>query len=59
MAPRQTPWRLDYAELLRQSGDLKEAYQELRLAQGQDPNNRAVKDRLAVVEREMELKGRE
>jgi tetratricopeptide (TPR) repeat protein len=59
LAPRQVPWRLAYAEVLRQTGALKDARRELETAVAQDPNNRPARDQLEVVRRELRLKGEE
>jgi predicted Zn-dependent protease len=55
LSPRQTAWRLAYAELLHQSGALEEARRELDTIAAQDPGNKAAKDLRAVVERELKL----
>lgn len=59
LSPRQGEWRVAYAELLRQSGNLKDAARELETVVAQDPNNRPARDQLAVVRREIKLRGRE
>jgi tetratricopeptide (TPR) repeat protein len=59
LSPRQTAWRLDYAQLLRRSGSLKEARDELETVLAQDPNNHAARDLRDVLLRELKLAKKE
>jgi Tfp pilus assembly protein PilF len=50
---------LDYAQLLRRSGSLKEARDELETVLAQDPNNHAARDLRDVLLRELKLAKKE
>jgi uncharacterized protein len=57
LSPRRTEWRIEYAQLLRQTGALKDARRELETVLAQEPANRPAQDLLEIVKREMTLAG--
>lgn len=58
LAPRETRWRAAYADALRAAGDLAGARRELETVVAQEPGNKAARDRLEVVIREIQLRDR-
>jgi predicted Zn-dependent protease len=56
-SPRRTEWRIAFAQLLRQTGALKEARRELETVLAQEPANRPAQDLLEIVKREITLAG--